>query len=99
MREVEMTEEQIMQRVYGQDDQRMSDRQFANEAANILQNMSLEKRGFWRQLFGRWHISDEPLRHDAANLLRRAGVEFSCYPKGTQRVGDDQDYLHKKERS
>lgn len=89
MRETEMTEDQILQRVYGKEDQRMSDRQFANRAAQILQNMALERRGYWRQFFGRWHISHEPLRHDAANLLREAGVEFSLCPRGTQRVGDD----------
>lgn len=68
----------------------MTDAQFREQAANILQNMALERVGFWRQFWRRWHISDEPLRHDAANLLRRAGIEFALYPKGTQRVGDDQ---------
>ena len=89
MRDREMTEDEIMKRVHGQDDQRMSDREFANRSAQILQNMALERKGYWRQFFGRWHISHEPLRNDAANLLRQAGIEFSCYPKGTQRVGDD----------
>lgn len=54
----------------------------------ILHNLSLERRGFWRQLFRRWHISDEPLRHDAANLLREVGVELLT-PIGCQRVGED----------
>lgn len=88
MTEQELTDNQILRRAYSQNDQPMSDRQFANEAASILQNMSLERVGFWRQLFCRWHISDEPLRQDAANLLRRAGIEFRNYPKGTHRVGD-----------
>lgn len=89
-REIEMSDEEIMRRIHSRDDQRMSDRQFANRAAGILQNMALERTG-WRGLFGRrWHISDEPLRNDAANLLREAGIEFSCLPKGTQMVGDDQ---------
>jgi len=73
----------------------MYDRQFADRAAAILHSLSLEHRGFWRQLFSRWHISDEPLRHDAANLLREYGIEF-LMPIGCQRVGDDQEYLHIK---
>lgn len=54
----------------------------------ILHNLSLERTGFWRQLFRRWHISDEPLRHDAANLLREVNAEFLT-PVGCQRVGED----------
>ena len=57
-------------------------------ALSILHNMSLERVGFWRQLFRRWHISDEPLRHDAANLLREVGAEFLT-PVGCQRVAED----------
>lgn len=62
--------------------------QFIEDATRILHNMSLERVGFWRQFFQRWHISHEPLRHDAANCLRRHGVEFALQPKGTQMVDD-----------
>ena len=63
----------------------MTDRQFAERASVILHNMALERVGFWRQLFRRWHISDEPLRHDAANLLREKGVTM-LLPKNTKLV-------------
>ena len=43
-------------------------------ACDILHNMSLEySRPWWRRMFGRWYISDEPLRNDAANFLREVG--------------------------
>lgn len=67
----------------------MTDEQFKERATRILHNMALERVGYWRQLWQRWHISDEPLRNDAANLLREAGIEFFARPKGTQMVGDD----------
>lgn len=68
----------------------MNKDQFIEDASRVLYNMSLERTGYWRQLFRRWHISDEPLRHDAANCLRRHGIEFSLRPKGTHIVGEDQ---------
>ena len=64
----------------------MTDRQFTERAALILHNMSLERTG-WRGFFRRWHISDEPLRNDAANLLTEYGVSLLT-PKGTRRIGD-----------
>lgn len=65
----------------------ISDRDFAERAAGILHNMALERRG-WRGLFGRWYISAEPLRNDAANLLREAGWSFPT-PDGCRMVGDE----------
>lgn len=65
----------------------MPDRQFADRATVILHNMALERKG-WRSLLRRWHISDEPLRNDAANLLRERGVSL-VMPTGFHRVGDD----------
>lgn len=56
-------------------------------AIGILQNMALENTG-WKAFFRRWYISDEPLRHDAANLLRHMGI-ITRKPIGTQIVGDD----------
>lgn len=73
----------------------MNDRQFAERAAGILHNMALERKGFWRSLFRRWHISDEPLRNDAANLLREYGVTM-LMPKGCQWVGDESSKEPKK---
>ena len=63
----------------------MDDERFADRAALILRQMALERRG-WRGFFRRWHISDEPLRHDAANLLREAGRRFHV-PKDCRLVG------------
>ena len=65
----------------------MDDRQFAERAAHILHNMSLERTG-WRSFFSRWHISHEPCRNDAANLLREAGWYFTT-PIYCRRVGDE----------
>lgn len=67
----------------------MTDAQFADRARVILRNMSLERTG-WRGWLRRWAISDEPLRNDAANLLRESGFEFAFQPKHTRMVGDDQ---------
>ncbi len=67
----------------------MSDAQFAQRAAGILHNMSLERRGFW-SFFRRWHIADEPLRNDAANLLDEYGFE-ALTPNNCRRVGHAQE--------
>ena len=55
-------------------------------ALNILSNMALENKG-WKSFFRRWHISDEPLRNDAARLLREIGWK-TFLPDGTDMVGD-----------
>ena len=59
------------------------------EALIILHNMALEndKKG----ILGvkRWHIDDEPLRNDAARLLRKCGYQ-SLMPVGTHYVGDEE---------
>lgn len=64
----------------------MNDKKFIDRAALILHNMTLERRG-WRGFFRRWYISDEPLRNDAANLLREAGFEMQT-PLNCRRVGE-----------
>lgn len=51
-----------------------SERANLERAIGILHNMALERRG-WRRIFGRWLISDEPLRNDAARFLKDLGVE------------------------
>lgn len=66
----------------------MTNDQFAEHAAMILHNMALERVGFWRRLFRRWHISDEPLRNDAARLLMERGT-FYRMPEHCEYVGYD----------
>ena len=36
----------------------------------LLRNLTVERQGWRRYVFGRWLIADEPLRTDAARLLR-----------------------------
>ena len=62
---------------------------FEKAAMEILHNLALERqRPSWGIISDRWYISDEPLRNDAANLLRRYGADFPM-PDGTRYVGDD----------
>lgn len=51
--------------------------------------MALERKG-WRRIFGRWHISDEPLRNDAARLLKEIGIEYPIHE--TTRLYDPDNY-------
>jgi len=55
-------------------------------ALNILHNMAVERTG-WRGFFRRWWISDEPLRNDAANLIRDVGY-MAPMPANSRLVGD-----------
>lgn len=59
-------------------------------ALTILHNMAVERTG-WRSFFRRWWISDEPLRNDAANLIRDVGYEAFLMPVNTKLVGDTHD--------
>ena len=61
--------------------------QFSARATTILKNLALERKGWRRWVFGRWYINDEPLRNDAANLLR-ASLWHGTTPMNTQFVGD-----------
>lgn len=65
------------------------DRQAAllDRALGILHRMGTERTG-WRRFFSRWYYADEPLRNDAANLVREAGFGMNCVPFNTQLVGD-----------
>ena len=57
---------------------------------SILHSLALERKRpkWWQVMFGRrWYIDDEPLRHDAARVLRLSDVKIPK-PKGTQYVGD-----------
>jgi len=55
------------------------------EALGLLHRFALEQTG-WRGWLKRWYYSDEPLRHDAANLIRRAGY-MTMTPGHCQLVG------------
>lgn len=65
---------------------RPSDDVLLQRALGILHRMATEETG-WRRFFARWHYSDEPLRNDAANLVRAAGFDMPR-PTGTRLVGD-----------
>ena len=54
---------------------------------NRLHRMATERSG-WGLFWLRWYYSDEPLRNDAANLVREAGFQAKM-PDGCQLVGDD----------
>ncbi|EEW57283.1 hypothetical protein SCH4B_4352 [Ruegeria sp. TrichCH4B] len=62
-------------------------REQQDRALNILHNMAVERTG-WRGFFRRWWISDEPLRNDAANLIREVGYA-ALRPMKSRLVGDD----------
>lgn len=55
-------------------------------AMGILHRMATEQTG-WRRFFARWYYNDEPLRNDAANLVREAGFQM-LRPMNTRLVGD-----------
>jgi hypothetical protein len=59
-----------------------------DRALGILHRMATEQTG-WRAIFRRWYYSDEPLRNDAANLVRQAGFQMA-QPDNTRLVGDNQ---------
>lgn len=54
-------------------------------ALAILHRMATENTGWWN-FFRRWYYSDEPLRNDAANLVREANFHIPR-PEGTRLVG------------
>lgn len=55
-------------------------------ALSILHNMALENTG-WRSWFRRWTVASEPLRNDAANLIRDVGYS-QMRPPTSRLVGD-----------
>ena len=57
-----------------------------DRALAILHRMATEHTG-WRQFIWRWYYSDEPLRNDAANLVREAQFGMPM-PNDTRLVGD-----------
>jgi hypothetical protein len=72
------------------DPERYKPRPVEDRALAILHRMATEcsNDGWWHRLFcRRWYYSDEPLRNDAANLVREAGFGMPM-PLGTRLVGD-----------
>lgn len=67
----------------------MTDRQdrLLDDCLALLHRFALERTG-WRGWLRRWYYSDEPLRNDAANIVRRAGYA-ELLQDGTRLVGDD----------
>lgn len=55
-------------------------------ALGILRRMGLEQTG-WRGWIRRWYYGHEPLRNDAANLVREAGY-YEPQPYNTRLVGN-----------
>ena len=64
----------------------MRNDQLLERALNILHNMALERKG-WRGFLNRWVFHHEPLRNDAANLLREAGGYRMPMPINSDYVG------------
>jgi hypothetical protein len=65
----------------------MRDEDLLMRALGILHRLATEQTG-WRSFLRRWYYSDEPLRNDAANLVRMAEFKMPM-PLGTRLVGDD----------
>lgn len=61
------------------------DEMLLERALGILHRMATERTD-WRT-FRRWYYSDEPLRNDAANLVREAKFGMPM-PLNTKLVGD-----------
>lgn len=64
----------------------VKDHALLERALGILHRMATENTG-WRTYYRRWYYPDEPLRNDAANLVREAGFAMA-QPEGTRLVGD-----------
>lgn len=58
----EMTREEILERLENAENLLM-------RAKTICSNLAAERKGFKQYFLGRWLISDEPLRNDAAHLV------------------------------
>ena len=62
------------------------DDQLLMRALGILHRMATEQTG-WRKFLSRWYYSDEPLRNDAANLVREACFDMPR-PVDTRLIGE-----------
>ena len=61
-----------------------------DRALLLLTRFALEQTG-WRGWLRRWYYSDEPLRNDAANIVRASGFPTRGKPYHTRLVGDADD--------
>ena len=68
----------------------MSDQALLMECLGLLHRFALEQTG-WRGVFRRWYYSDEPLRHAAAHLVRRAEY-MAKRPEYTRLVGEGENH-------
>lgn len=76
----------VMDKKYIVGDERNSDADLLDRALAILHRFATERSG-WRAFFHRWYYNDEPLRNDAANLVREARFGMPM-PLNTKLVGD-----------
>jgi hypothetical protein len=65
----------------------MSDQELLMRALGILHRFATEQTG-WRRFLSRWYYSDEPLRNDAANLVKLAGFGAPL-PLNTKLLGEE----------
>ena len=63
-----------------------ADAALLNRSLELLHRFATEQTG-WRGFFYRWYYSDEPLRNDAANLVREAGFDMPR-PLNTRLIGE-----------
>ena len=67
-----------------------TDRELLERALAILHRMQVENTG-WRSWFKRWYYSDEPLRNDAAALIRKSQFQM-LQPIGTRSLAYDERF-------
>lgn len=65
-----------------------ADKKLLERALGILTLMATERVGWRGLLLGRWYYSHEPLRNDAANLIRSCGYREPMR-LNTRLVGDE----------
>ena len=58
-----------------------------HRAMFVLHEFTLERTG-WRRWLYRWYHSDEPLRNDAARILKDSGCQF-MRPIGSRSIAED----------
>lgn len=66
----------------------MNDHILLERALSILHRMATERTG-WRRFFARWYYSDEPLRNDAANLVKDARFGMNM-PLDSKLLGEEE---------
>ena len=64
-----------VERLRADKDVQQPDSALFRTALGVLHRMATENTG-WRSIFFRWYYSDEPLRNDAADIVRAARFEM-----------------------